>query len=402
MSSETSKDDIEPEEVELEDIVWNLMSRSGLLSQIQGQISKFIEDNGKAENVDIIPDRADSKIMGLIFEYLQWVGMKQTNSILLSESPVEIDLPSFESKDRTDPDYRPELCKLLEDLNVTEDEEEDKGSPTRSHNYSRDEFEDSKLTSESGLNEKHNESNEQVQADESQNEIHSRTFDKTASIIINKGDDRIDAVETPVVVEDLDERSVEENPSLTSTPNKSLNASLENEDNNSDMLINFNSPIIKGLDHSRPHVTLRQKLDVNLDPFQSPVAASKSGRLSMGANFTAMNPTPLKEDGSNREEQVNNAESKENSEVSKDNESVHSNKPERDVAKVDFHLGAKDDATQEENHNESLKNVPQRSLDDDSTSDFMETLTMEEDTQDVSIASDSKGMSSCEHAVSLK
>ncbi|CAL8109386.1 unnamed protein product [Orchesella dallaii] len=408
MQSENSKDDIEPEEVELEDIVWNLMSRSGLLSQIQGQISKFIEDNGKAENVDIIQGRADGKILGLIFEYLQWIGMKQTNSVLMSESPVGVDVSIFESKDRADPEYRPELCRILDDLNITE-EEEDKGSPTRSHNYSRDEFEDSKLTSESGHNEKHKESfnegkDNHGEANVSLKEI--RQAEKNASP--NNGEERGDAIENPI--EDFDEGSLfEDNPSFTSTPNKSLNASLEKGEQDSDNMINFNSPIIKGLDHSRPHVTLRQKLDVNLDPFQSPVGTPKSGRLSMGANFTGLNPQPSISDATKHLEEIqSNIEEEENSEASKDNESVHSDKPEpeRDFTKVDFKLEAKSSTKYEnddEKQNESLKNdVPLRSLDDDSTSDFMETLTMEEDTQDISIASDSKGMSSCEHAVSLK
>lgn len=51
--SETSKDDIETEDAELEDLVWNLMSRTGLLHEIQGQISKFIESNGKGDNVTV-------------------------------------------------------------------------------------------------------------------------------------------------------------------------------------------------------------------------------------------------------------------------------------------------------------------------------------------------------------
>lgn len=51
--SETSKDEIETEDAELEDLVWNLMSQTGLLSQMQGQISKFIEDNGKGDNITV-------------------------------------------------------------------------------------------------------------------------------------------------------------------------------------------------------------------------------------------------------------------------------------------------------------------------------------------------------------
>lgn len=52
-SGETSKEDADEtvtEDAQLEDLIWSLMSKTGFLSQIQGQVSKFIEDNGKTDD----------------------------------------------------------------------------------------------------------------------------------------------------------------------------------------------------------------------------------------------------------------------------------------------------------------------------------------------------------------
>lgn len=51
--SEASKDEAETEDKELQELVLNLMNRSGLLAEMQGRISKFIEENGKNDNITV-------------------------------------------------------------------------------------------------------------------------------------------------------------------------------------------------------------------------------------------------------------------------------------------------------------------------------------------------------------
>jgi hypothetical protein len=54
----------------------------------------------------VIPSRASQHILQNIFEYLQWVGMKSTSALLLTESPVPIDTTLSCSAE-------PWLCKIF-------------------------------------------------------------------------------------------------------------------------------------------------------------------------------------------------------------------------------------------------------------------------------------------------
>jgi hypothetical protein len=61
----------------------------------------------------MIPERADEKVLYYIYEYLQWIGMKQTCSVLLSESPVKIDVSREVLSKVSEPEFMPKLSSMM-------------------------------------------------------------------------------------------------------------------------------------------------------------------------------------------------------------------------------------------------------------------------------------------------
>ncbi len=317
--------------------------------------------------------------------------MKQTNSVLLSEAPVEVDVTTYESREEG-PDYKPELCKLFEDLNATED----RGSAT--HNYSRDEFEDSRLTSASGHQSAKSDDNgnEEDEACEDQNDLvndASSSSPKHSNINIAKDSKQ-----------DKNTKSMEEENG--NGGGLKDDKSMEEDDRKDDM-INFFSPgpATRGFDQIRPHVNMRSRFDLGAvaDPFDSPKSADMSlDALPVVDSNNRLNFVQTSKPAVDQTKVENSVEDN-----AEDYVASHHTLSDNDKSMDEDLVQDRPKTSPTKNEPlESEKNVKmptQVSQDeDDSTSDFMETLTMEEDTQDASIASDSKGMSSCEHAVNLK
>lgn len=402
-----------------------------------------------------MPERANARILGLIFEYLQWVGMKQTNSVLLSESPVTVDLSIYGSRVEGS-DYLPDLCKLLE-----VQAEEDKGTPTRSQNYSRDEFEDSKLSSASGnsthqsVKSKSNKNPEMAEDEEGEEIVDEASdfesqsqFDENLSVPAQEKQtsnqesvpvDNIQEEENSALItkpalehseperEEDDEINATDLSPLTSTPKKfpAIQGEGDGVNISGDNLINFSSPIatFKGFGGARASTT-RQRSDSPPppDPFQSPGKPT----TSVGANFQI--PVVTSHDRldfvdfanvtagrnsttSSEKSQTSQSSAKSKSKSLSSKKSASSKKQgslkeasikDRSQSHMSFKASHSEQRQLQPPQQESLKDVSQGSAEEESTSDFMETLTMEDDTQDVSIASDSKGMSSCEHVISFK
>ncbi|XP_021967069.1 nuclear pore complex protein DDB_G0274915 [Folsomia candida] len=80
------------------------MKSTGFMAQVKGEISKYLFDTVKTRLTSyIIPDRADKEILSQIYDYLQWVGMKSTAGVLLSETPVEVTPTERNSDDESPP-----------------------------------------------------------------------------------------------------------------------------------------------------------------------------------------------------------------------------------------------------------------------------------------------------------
>ncbi|CAG7822908.1 unnamed protein product [Allacma fusca] len=60
---------------------------------MKSQIAQFVQSNGKTtkDNLTVNVTRLHPTILSMIYEYLRWVGMKNTCALLLCESPVQFD-----------------------------------------------------------------------------------------------------------------------------------------------------------------------------------------------------------------------------------------------------------------------------------------------------------------------
>lgn len=309
--------------------------------------------------------------------------MKQTNSVLLSEAPVEVDVTTYESREEG-PDYKPELCKLFEDLNATED----RGSAT--HNYSRDEFEDSRLTSAQSV--KSDNGNEE---DEDRNDLEDDASSSSPKNINIAKDSK----------EGQNTKSMEEEKTGDGGGIKGDN-SIEEDDRKDDMIKFFSpGPVTRGFDQIRPHVNTRSRFDLGAvaDPFDSPKSADMSlDALPVVDSNNRLNfvQTPKPQGDQSKVEKSGEDDAKE---YVASHHTLSDNEKSMNENLVQHRPNTSPTKNEPLESEKNVKMPTQVSQDeDDSTSDFMETLTMEEDTQDASIASDSKGMSSCEHAVNLK
>jgi len=104
------------------------MKKTGFLCDLKGLVAKYIVDitkqNGNHQT-NVIPERVDEVILAEIGAYLQWVGMKNTLAVLVSESPVPMNV-NFNNDDES----VPKLVSLFHHLEgssaiVVEEEEEE-------------------------------------------------------------------------------------------------------------------------------------------------------------------------------------------------------------------------------------------------------------------------------------
>lgn len=104
----------EEHDQEVEEYIWSLMGRSGLLSEMKSQIAQFVQNNGKTkEKFSVDVSRIHPAILSMIYEYLKWVGMKNTCALLLCESPVQFETTTISETPNGNPSPVPELCTYL-------------------------------------------------------------------------------------------------------------------------------------------------------------------------------------------------------------------------------------------------------------------------------------------------
>jgi len=92
-SSSSSSTSIAPEDL-FEESTLKHMKKTGFLCDLKGLVAKYIVDITRTneEKCHVIPERADEVILTEIGNYLQWVGMKNSLAVLLSESPIPLNL----------------------------------------------------------------------------------------------------------------------------------------------------------------------------------------------------------------------------------------------------------------------------------------------------------------------
>lgn len=321
---------------------------------------------------------------------------------------MEVDVSLYESRVNTT-DYKPELCKIFEDQNGTED----KASPTRSHNYSKDEFEDSRLTSASGHHSIRSDNSVEDNAISNDNE--SKANKSSSSHSHEKRNKNIMSPE---------KKSEKEVPVEQSKITPTVSPAVAHDVTDRDM-ISFYSPAVsacaRGFDQIRPNVTARHRLDLNApDPFQSPVGVSKTASTN---NMLGAVPTVDKNNrlsfvqASNSLEEIlgehkeigtgTDVHEADDEDEGPSIKSSSERKTDKTKAKVTGHNVSQQESSKPSEKKEVTGGIKDASHtasqdEEESTSDFMETLTMEDDTQDASIDSNARGMSSCEHAVNLK
>jgi len=131
LQSENTMTSAEDDDADLEEVIWNLMGKSGLLTDIKGKILNFIQnqDQIEASLPETRSDRVDANILTAIYEYLRWVGMKYTCATIQSESPVKLNLNDLEQNVEQNENYKPLLCHMFEksksdnDVDIISDDE---------------------------------------------------------------------------------------------------------------------------------------------------------------------------------------------------------------------------------------------------------------------------------------
>jgi len=99
-SSSSSSSSIAPEDL-FEEATLRHMKKTGFLSDLKGLVAKYIVDITKqnGDKCHVIPERVDEVILSEIGNYLQWVGMKNSLAVLLSESPIPLHCRGTEDED---------------------------------------------------------------------------------------------------------------------------------------------------------------------------------------------------------------------------------------------------------------------------------------------------------------
>jgi len=340
----------------IEQYVWNLMGKTGLLSELKSRIALFVQENGRLlPGVSVIPSRADPIILNQIFEYLQWVGMKNTASLFLSESPFNIETKSLGDSEE------PALCGLFEKANKS-----------------------TRLSS--GLNQSH-------------------TTTPSATPVVNK------TFTSKFMGTPLSPTGKDGSFFTPLSPKRDLLKGIE-----------FGESLDEDDFLRNDEVNINSMQSMQSEPVDSPLQ-TPGGNSDSIPTTPAATSTPDNIDNENENENEKNtskSEEQEASEMSQAENEINASKSdvvealeksqaenEKNTSKSD-EVEASEKSENEKNASkvaeasEVLEKSQPSEENDDSISDLLDSVQLDDNTQDISIDSDSRGMSSCEHVVNLK
>jgi len=331
------------------------------------------------------PDRADENVLLYIYEYLQWVGMKQSCSMLLFESPVKIDASVVDLSEISDPEFCPRLHRLLvgkeDSFGEEEDELQNIFEPTagdvpglihpfsgsiRSRSASQlkitDEMKDEspKISRTSSL------PKTIASKIKSEERLINFSFEEPSALKIDleKGKEELkEPLGKPLREQETSNRNILD---LTFTPEQPMFASRK--------------PIDEQISTKKPTEAVHP-LD---DEISSITSDDEKEKISFENRNNNIQNTSINEDDAN---EANNLSHEEDKSSPGKNQNVH-------VDKNLNSLGKKSSGGRDSYGNDDF--------DDISTSEMLSLEIEEDDTQDISVATDTFGMSACDHIVNLK